>query len=176
MTELQVDEDPAARTLTFSLLESAFMKEFVGSWDVCAGASGLTEVRACVASVGQRCWERWAGGWGRSRGEGGGQCCDTAVLLLHPSSPCNAQVCVGSGGTHIVWLARRRYPALSCPAHPPPSPALPVSQVRHRLSVRPSLAPPQRVGDITKKVFRKQVEGILNDLAEELESVPAWQR
>ncbi|PRW59177.1 hypothetical protein C2E21_2638 [Chlorella sorokiniana] len=85
VTELSVHEDPSQRQLTFSLIESAFMKEFVGSWQVQPAADGgLTEVR-------------------------------------------------------------------------------------HRLSVRPSLAPPQKIGDITKKVFKKQVEGILEDLALELE-------
>ena len=38
-----------------------------------------------------------------------------------------------------------------------PPPPLCCPQVRHRLSVRPSLAPPQKIGDITKKVFKKQV-------------------
>lgn len=45
MTELSVVEAPEQRQLTFSLIESAFMKEFVGSWDVRPGANGLTEVR-----------------------------------------------------------------------------------------------------------------------------------
>ena len=33
-TELEVVEDPDKRVLTFSLLKSAFMKEFVGDWEV----------------------------------------------------------------------------------------------------------------------------------------------
>lgn len=43
-----------------------------------------------------------------------------------------------------------------------------LTEVRHRLSVRPSLAPPQKVGDLTKKVFKRQVESILGDLSAEL--------
>lgn len=38
-------EDPSQRQLTFSLIQSAFMKEFVGSWHVQPAADGgLTEV------------------------------------------------------------------------------------------------------------------------------------
>jgi len=33
-TELEVVEDPDKGVLTFSLLKSAFMKEFVGDWEV----------------------------------------------------------------------------------------------------------------------------------------------
>lgn len=36
-------EDAPSRQLTFSLVESAFMKEFVGSWDVQSAADGLTK-------------------------------------------------------------------------------------------------------------------------------------
>ena len=46
MTELNVVEDPQQRQLTFSLIESAFMKQFVGSWNVTATPGGLTEVGA----------------------------------------------------------------------------------------------------------------------------------
>lgn len=84
VNELNVVEDAASRQLTFSLVESAFMKEFVGSWDVQPAAEGLTKVR-------------------------------------------------------------------------------------HRLSVRPMVAPPQKIGDLSKKIFKKQVMGILEDLAQELE-------
>lgn len=84
VNELNVVEDAAARQLTFSLVESAFMREFVGSWDVQPAAEGLTKVR-------------------------------------------------------------------------------------HRLSVRPMVAPPQKIGDLSKKIFKKQVMGILEDLAQELE-------
>ncbi|KAL4434386.1 hypothetical protein ABPG75_000827 [Micractinium tetrahymenae] len=84
VNELNVVEDAASRQLTFSLVESAFMKEFVGSWDVQPAAEGLTKVR-------------------------------------------------------------------------------------HRLSVRPMVAPPQKIGDLSKKIFKKQVVGILEDLAQELE-------
>ncbi len=58
------------------------------------------------------------------------------------------------------WLPRGRQAALllllgCCIFHCCPN----CCQVRHRLSVRPSLAPPQKIGDITKKVFKKQVRG-----------------
>lgn len=45
VNELNVVEDAASRQLTFSLVESAFMKEFVGSWDVQPAAEGLTKAR-----------------------------------------------------------------------------------------------------------------------------------
>ncbi len=44
VNELNVVEDAPSRKLTFSLVESAFMKEFVGSWDVQPAADGLTKV------------------------------------------------------------------------------------------------------------------------------------
>jgi hypothetical protein len=43
-------------------------------------------------------------------------------------------------------------------------------QVRHRLSVTPVVSPPQRIGDLSKKIFRKQVVSILEDLRAELRS------
>ncbi|KAL4428584.1 hypothetical protein ABPG77_008896 [Micractinium sp. CCAP 211/92] len=84
VNELNVVEDAPSRKLTFSLVESAFMKEFVGSWDVQPAADGLTKVRHC-------------------------------------------------------------------------------------LSVKPMVAPPQKIGDLSKKIFKKQVMGILEDLKQELE-------
>ncbi|PSC75636.1 hypothetical protein C2E20_1411 [Micractinium conductrix] len=84
VTELNVFEDAAARQLTFSLIESAFMKEFVGSWEVRPAVNGLCEVR-------------------------------------------------------------------------------------HRLSVRPVVAPPQKIGDISAKIFKRQVAGLLDDLSRELD-------
>ena len=49
VTELNVHEDPSQRQLTFSLIQSAFMKEFVGSWHVQPAADGgLTEVSGRV--------------------------------------------------------------------------------------------------------------------------------
>lgn len=85
VNELNVQEDPATRQVTFSLIQSAFMREFVGSW-------------------------------------------------------------------HI-----RRVPGSN------------MTEVRHRLAVRPTVAPPQKVGDLSKKIFKKQVSGILDDLAQELD-------
>ncbi|KAL4860208.1 hypothetical protein ACK3TF_000398 [Chlorella vulgaris] len=85
VNELNVVEDPRQRKLTFSLVQSAFMREFVGSWDLQA-------------------------------------------------LPCGA------------------------------------TQVRHRLSVTPVVSPPQRIGDLSKKIFRKQVVSILEDLRAELQS------
>jgi hypothetical protein len=70
--ELNVVEEPVRRQLTFSLVQSAFMKEFLGSWDV------------------------------RPLPEGG-------------------------------------------------------AEVRHRLSVTPVVSPPQRIGDLSKRIFRRQV-------------------
>ena len=61
VTELNVHEEPSQRQLTFSLIQSAFMKEFVGSWHVQPGAEGLTEVR-------RRAGRRGEGFWGRARG------------------------------------------------------------------------------------------------------------
>jgi hypothetical protein len=37
-------EDPRQRQLTFSLVQSAFMREFVGSWDLQALPCGATQV------------------------------------------------------------------------------------------------------------------------------------
>ena len=84
-TELEVVEDEAQRVLTFSLLRSAFMKEFVGDWEV---EDDVTE---------------------------------------------------GVG-----------------------------SLVRHELSVMPMVRPPQRIGNLTAKIFETQVKCVLKDLADEL--------
>ena len=43
------------------------------------------------------------------------------------------------------------------------------SEIFHSLSVQPSLAPPESIGQLTKKIFASQVEGILGDLAVELQ-------
>lgn len=53
--------------------------------------------------------------------------------------------------------------------------SMPAWQVRHRLSVRPSVSPPQRIGDISKSIFQLQVEGLLGDLQAELDSRQALQ-
>jgi hypothetical protein len=45
--ELNVVEEPVRRQLTFSLVQSAFMKEFLGSWDVRPLPEGGAEVRRC---------------------------------------------------------------------------------------------------------------------------------
>lgn len=82
VTELEVEEHLDTRQLSFSLIDSSFMKDFVGSWKV------------------------------------------------------------------------RSIPQGSC--------------VHHSLSVRPSISPPQAVGDLTKKIFVSQVTGILSDLEQEL--------
>lgn len=84
VTELAVKEADAARQLEFSLTKSAFMRKFVGSWDVRPDSFGGSE----------------------------------------------------------IW---------------------------HSLAVAPALAPPQKIGDLTKKIFVSQVEGILGDLAVELQ-------
>ena len=84
MTELAVMEAESSKQLEFSLRKSAFMRKFVGSWDVRPGPMGGSE----------------------------------------------------------IW---------------------------HSLAVQPALAPPQRIGDLTKKIFVSQVEGILGDLAVELQ-------
>jgi hypothetical protein len=41
-------------------------------------------------------------------------------------------------------------------------------RVQHRLSVAPSLAPPEALAIYTKKIFVRQVERLLEDLAQEL--------
>lgn len=41
-------------------------------------------------------------------------------------------------------------------------------RVQHRLSVAPSLAPPEALAVYTKKIFVRQVERLLEDLAQEL--------
>lgn len=56
--ELNVVEDAARRQLTFSLVQSAFMKDFLGSWDVRPLPDGGAEVRRC----------RGAAEWGASGG------------------------------------------------------------------------------------------------------------
>lgn len=38
------------------------------------------------------------------------------------------------------------------------------SQVYHTLAVEPRIAPPQKIGDLTKKIFVSQVQNILMDL------------
>jgi hypothetical protein len=42
------------------------------------------------------------------------------------------------------------------------------SVIRHSISVAPSVSPPQKIGDLTKRIFEAQVQNILRDLAEEL--------
>lgn len=46
-----------------------------------------------------------------------------------------------------------------------------ISTVRHSISVVPSVRPPQKIGDLTKKIFEAQVEKILRDLRKELENI-----
>ncbi|CAL5224922.1 g7688 [Coccomyxa viridis] len=41
-------------------------------------------------------------------------------------------------------------------------------RVQHRLSVQPSLAPPEALASYTKKIFVRQVERLLEDLSREL--------
>ena len=106
MTELSVREDVVRRQLTFSLLESAFMREFVGSWDIRPAP-------------------------GSDHGD-------------HNSS--------SSGGASISNNGSG------------------LTEVRHRLSVCPAVAPPQAVGDISKRIFQRQVVGILSDLQAELDA------
>lgn len=43
------------------------------------------------------------------------------------------------------------------------------SEILHRLAVAPTLPPPQKIGDLTKRIFVSQVKTILNDLKLELE-------
>jgi hypothetical protein len=85
ITDLAVDEGVEARTLEFRLVKSAFMRKFIGSWEI---------------------------------------------------KPCSV-----TGGSEI-W---------------------------HSLAVQPALAPPQKIGVLTTKIFVSQVEGILRDLAVELD-------
>jgi len=42
------------------------------------------------------------------------------------------------------------------------------SIIRHSISVAPSVRPPQKIGDLTKRIFEAQVHNILRDLAGEL--------
>lgn len=42
------------------------------------------------------------------------------------------------------------------------------SVIRHSISVAPSVRPPQKIGDLTKRIFEAQVQNILRDLAGEL--------
>ena len=42
------------------------------------------------------------------------------------------------------------------------------SLVRHELRVMPTVRPPQRIGNLTAKIFETQVRSVLKDLAEEL--------
>lgn len=46
-------------------------------------------------------------------------------------------------------------------------------RVQHRLSVQPSLAPPEALAAYTKKIFVRQVERLLEDLSRELRRVQA---
>jgi hypothetical protein len=84
ITDLAVTEGTEARTLEFSLVKSAFMRKFVGSW----------EIRPCSVTGGSEIW--------------------------------------------------------------------------HSLAVQPSISPPKKIGLITSRIFKNQVEGILKDLAVEL--------
>ena len=45
--------------------------------------------------------------------------------------------------------------------------------MQHRLSVQPSLAPPEALASYTKKIFVRQVERLLEDLSRELGRVRA---
>jgi len=45
VTELDVDEAPETRRLSFSLIQSAFMRKFVGCWDVEPGPDGGSLIR-----------------------------------------------------------------------------------------------------------------------------------
>lgn len=83
VTELAVEELEESMQLSFSLNESAFMRKFVGSWDIRPTNSG--------------------------------------------------------------------------------------SEILHSLAVAPTLAPPQKIGDLTKRIFVSQVKRILKDLKVELE-------
>ena len=42
------------------------------------------------------------------------------------------------------------------------------AQVRHRLSVTPVVSPPQKIGDLSKSIFKRQVHSLLHDLQSEL--------
>lgn len=117
-------EEPSQRQLTFSLIQSAFMKEFVGSWHVQPGAEGLTEVRRHRPWSAAHCLAVRGG-------------LASAAHCPRSAAHCHCRCAHASlAASHTCWCA---------------------PQVRHRLSVRPSLAPPQKIGDITKKVFKKQV-------------------
>ena len=96
------------RQLTFSLLESAFMREFVGSWDI-RPAPGSDHNGSSAAGIS------------------------------------SSGASISSNGSGLT-------------------------EVRHRLSVRPAVAPPQAVGDISKRIFQRQVVGILSDLQAELDA------
>ena len=78
----------------------------------------------------------------------GAHCLAAAPLMggLPPSSPGAAQVTPQAGG--------------GC-------------RVQHRLSVQPSLAPPEALASYTKKIFVRQVERLLEDLSRELCRVQA---
>jgi hypothetical protein len=49
VTALSVQELPATRQLSFSLLHSAFMRQFVGSWDIRDAPGGGSDVRHALA-------------------------------------------------------------------------------------------------------------------------------
>jgi len=44
VTELEVDEEPETRKLAFSLLQSAFMRKFVGCWHVVDNVDGGSDI------------------------------------------------------------------------------------------------------------------------------------
>lgn len=46
-----------------------------------------------------------------------------------------------------------------------------ISIIRHSISVAPSVKPPQKIGDLTKRIFEAQVQKILRDLSEELKQI-----
>ena len=55
----------------------------------------------------------------------------------------------------ICWLQVTTLPGSGC-------------RVEHRLSVQPSIAPPETFASYTKKIFVRQVERLLEDLSREL--------
>ncbi len=55
----------------------------------------------------------------------------------------------------ICWLQVTAQPGSGC-------------RVEHRLSVQPSIAPPETFASYTKKIFVRQVERLLEDLSREL--------
>ena len=55
----------------------------------------------------------------------------------------------------LCWLQVTALPGSGC-------------RVQHRLSVQPSVAPPETFASYTKKIFVRQVERLLEDLSREL--------